>query len=113
MMEPPHLRTQISVQALTRRCHAEGRPAFVLKRGDPDAGALFLKLNGLGHGFVVLAPVRDGTGQSAWLKATGPEPVDESVANAYLERQRRIDPDLWILEIEDVSLALPLDAPLL
>ncbi|WP_242390516.1 DUF1491 family protein [Pararhodospirillum photometricum] len=111
MMEPPRLRTQITVQALTRRCHAEGRPAFVLKRGDPDAGALFLKLNGLGQGFVVLAPVRDGTGQPAWLKATGPEPVDESVASAYLERQRRIDPDLWILEIEDASLALPLDAP--
>ncbi|GEO82343.1 DUF1491 family protein [Pararhodospirillum oryzae] len=110
---PPRPTARLVVAALLRRCHAHGTPAFQVVRGDPDAGTVFIKLNGLARGCVVLAPVRDGQGQAAWLRATGPEPVDETVADAYLDRQRRTDPDLWVVEVEDPALTPPVDAPVL
>lgn len=53
-------------------------------------------------GCTVLAPTRDYERDRLWWRpATGDAPVPEADADAYLERERRIDPDLWVLEIED------------
>lgn len=110
-VDTPRLKTRLFIQALICRCEAAGLSAFRLVRGDPDSGMVYLKLNGLGAGFIVLAPIRDGTGREAWLRATGPDPVDESGADAYLDQQRRFDRDLWVIEIETRTFDVPLDAP--
>lgn len=75
----------------------------MVRRGDPDAGAIYVKLHlGIGVGCVVLAPARDyATGKAWWRRATGADPVPEPDADAYLAREARVDPDLWVLEIED------------
>jgi hypothetical protein len=104
------LKTAIWLKALIRRCDLAAIPVAVLSRGDADAGAILLKFNGRDAGCLVLAQARGMDGELVWMRATGPAPVAEADADAYIERQRRRDPDLWVVEIENGSAATIIDA---
>lgn len=97
----PRLKTRLQVLAAVRLCAVHSIPIVVARRGDDDAGTILIKLNQLERGFIVMAQTRTGTGDLAWLRATGEVPVDEPTADAYIQRQLKRDPDLWVVEIED------------
>lgn len=107
------LKTEIRVQAWLRQCMVAGLMATVARKGDPDAGALFLKVNRFKSGCEVFSGVTGPDGAAAWLRATGSAPVSEKDADIYLARQSTYDPDLWILEIEDPKEQFVLDAKIL
>ncbi|HSC18777.1 MAG TPA: DUF1491 family protein [Rhizomicrobium sp.] len=96
----PRIKSLIQVQAVIRRAELSGAHAFLVRRGSDEAGALFLKLSRLDGTFTVLNQARRGNGELVWTKPLG-EAVDEATVTAWLEKQTRFDPDLWILEIED------------
>lgn len=102
-MTEARLKSLVIVQSAVRRASMRGISATVARRGDPDAGAIYVKINlGPAAGCTVLAPTRDYERElTRWRPATGDAPVPEADADAYIERERRIDPDLWVLEIED------------
>ena len=97
------LKSAIWIKALIRRCDLAAIPVAVIARGDDDAGAILLKFNARNTGCIVLAQARGRDGELFWMKATGPAAVAEPDADAYIERQRRRDPDLWVVEIENAS----------
>src|SRR5437870_12937770 len=108
------LKSGIWIKALIRRCDLAAIGVAVVARGDGDAGAILLKLNGREEdGCTVLAQARRPDGTAVWMRATGAEPVAEAEADAYIARQRGRDPDLWVVEIETAAAAALLDTPIL
>lgn len=107
-MAGARLKRGLWVQAVLRTAMVDGRPGAVLRRGDPDAGGVLLVLHGR-DGSCVLSELA-GEGEPAWLRATGAAPVDQAAVDAYVERQLRRDPDLWVVEIEAPDLRPPFEA---
>jgi len=103
------LKSRIQVKALIRRCDIAAIGAAVTARGDPDAGAILVKLYDRETGASVLAQTRRADGTLAWLRATGAAAVAEAEADAYIARQRQRDPDLWVVEIETAAPETVLD----
>ena len=95
------LTTGLWVSAQVRLCDLAFIPATVVRRGDPDAGTVLLKLNRFEHGVTVYTQASSMTDAPAWSRGTGPRPVTEAEADAYIDRQVKYDPDVWVLEIED------------
>ncbi len=86
------------VRAYLARLQAAHVPAYVVARGDATAGAVLVKLATLDGAARLYQRSFDlMTGARAWVVlAEGPEAeVDGAIA-----RQRRGDPDLWVIEIE-------------
>jgi hypothetical protein len=108
-MVEPRLKAGIWVSMALRMGDRSGCPGAVLRKGDPDAGGVLVVLHGR-QGMLVLSQVRTADGELAWMRATGPTPVEQAAADAYVARQVRFDPDLWVLEFETPGLLPPFEA---
>jgi len=107
-MTEPRLKAGIWVSMALRMGDRAGCPGMVLRKGDADAGGILVVLHGRA-GIVVLSQARSAGGEPAWLRATGSDPVDQAAADAYVARQTRFDPDLWVLEFETHDLNPPFE----
>jgi hypothetical protein len=107
-MAEPRVKAEIWVSMAVRLGNLNGRYGAVLRRGDADAGGVLVVLRGRG-GLSVLSQMRTAEGAAAWLRATGPAPVDQAAADAYVERQVKFDPDLWVLEFESPDMLPPFE----
>jgi hypothetical protein len=107
------LKSGIWVKALIRRCDIAAIGVAVTARGDGDAGAILIKLCDREAGCSVLAQARGLDGALGWMRATGAVPVPEAQADAYIERQRRRDPDVWVIEIDGGAAERVLDDPII
>lgn len=89
--------------ALVRRAFADGAMALVARRGAPEAGAVFVKLNRLDGTFDLFAPA-----PQSFVETPGERrfehrlvSVPEADIDARLASEARMDPDFWVVEIED------------
>jgi hypothetical protein len=108
-MAEARVKAGLFVSMALRRADRDGRPGMVLRKGDPDSGGILLVLRGR-EGMCVLSQVRTAAGDPAWMRATGPAAVDQAAADAYVDRQVRRDPDLWVVEFESPGLEPPFEA---
>lgn len=94
------LSSDIWVYALVRRAELGGAFAMILRKGDARAGAVLVKVANRRTGEVRLyAEATRGDGERVWM-----QPVlstEERELDAYIERAARIDPDIWVVEVED------------
>ena len=96
------------VAAYRARLEAAGIPAYVTARGDAQAGAVLVKCATLDGAARLYGRTFGPEGDRVWMVlAEGPE----AEVDAAAARQRRADPDLWIVEIEDRQGRTLLDQP--
>ena len=112
-MSEPRLKTRLVVQAILRRYDQEAIPAYIRRKGDPDAGTVLLKIAVSRDGAIILSQARDADGRAGWLRLGGEQPLSEQDAEAAIEKAIRRDPDLYVIEIEDARARILVDGPLL
>ncbi len=94
------LSTDVWVGALIRRAELGGAFATVARKGDPRAGAVLVKtLNRLDGAAALYAEAFRGDGERVWMQPTGGHA--EPDLDRYIDKALKVDPDLWVVEIED------------
>lgn len=94
------LSTDLWVGALIRRAELEGAFPVVVRKGDARAGAVLIKVLNRSNGSTRLyAEATRMDGAQVWMQ---PAASDQEVdLDRYIERAVRIDPDVWVVEIDD------------
>jgi hypothetical protein len=101
------LKSGIWVAAYIRRCQVEGVFAAVRRRGAEEAGAIFIKVNRLDGTADLYGPAPQTAfdeakpSDRAFSPSLKVRPAPEPDVEAYLARETRFDPDVWIVETED------------
>lgn len=88
-----------------RRCAVEGVSAVVVRHGDDDAGAIFIRVNRLDGTSLLFGPAPaglDGAESDRRWVAHFPMPgVSDEKVDAHMAREYDFDRDLWLIETED------------
>jgi len=97
------LSTDVWVGALIRRAELGGAFATVVRKGDARAGTVLVKVvnRRAGEARLYAEAFRGAEGERVWMQPVAS--ADEADLDAYVERQARIDPDLWLVEIDDTQ----------
>lgn len=112
------IKTEIWVKAYVRRMAAEGAFATIVRRGDEDFGAVLVLVRRLDGTATLLGPAPrpvmsdDGDAEAAerrFIPLHAAPTVPESEAEALIERHRRFDADVWVIEVESRAGAHGLD----
>ena len=107
------LKTEIWVSALLRRVAVAGAFAAVARKGDPDGGAVLVKVATMDGRARLYAPARAGEGDRIWLDLSAGALGDvEANVDAYARKRADMDPDVWVVEIEDKHGRPFLDEPI-
>jgi hypothetical protein len=94
------LSTDVWVGALIRRAELGGAHAMVVKKGDPRAGSVLVKaFNSKTREARLYTEAFQGDGERVWMEPKASHA--ESELDLYVERALKVDPDLWVVEIED------------
>lgn len=91
------------VSALLRRVNSGGGYAAILRRGNAEAGAVFLVLRRRDGSMAVYGPAPQlAYGGDAGERCFSliADPVDPAALDRLMERELRFDSDLWLVELE-------------
>lgn len=95
----------VEAAALLRRVDSLGGHGAVLHRGDAERGSLLLAINQRGCHVALLERLLDPDGEYRWHRSGPTEQTEQGDSQAiaqHLERRRRIDSDIWIIELDIV-----------
>lgn len=101
------LKSALWVAAYLRRCQVEGAFAVVRRRGAEEAGAVFVRISRLDgtsdlYGPAPQSALDSGRGADrAFTASLAKQPAPDTAVDAYLAREIKFDPDVWIVEVED------------
>jgi hypothetical protein len=101
------LKSALWVAAYLRRCQVEGTFGVVRRRGAEEAGAVFVRISRLDGTSDLFGPApqsvsdtRRGSDRIFTASIAG-QPAPDAAVEAYLAREVKFDPDVWIVEVDD------------
>ncbi len=101
------LKTALWVAAYLRRCNVEGIFGVVRRRGAEEAGAVFVRVSRLDGTSDLFGPAPQSAFDAvqgaarAFTPCLATQSAPDADVEAYLTRQLKFDPDVWIVEVED------------
>lgn len=99
--------SRLLVQALIRATQAEGGFAAVLHSGDDGAGAILIQCIGRADGNLPASRLYERQPDFSLGYSLAPLATqswgDEAELAQYIERRRRSDPDLWVIELDSAN----------
>lgn len=89
---------------LVRRVNGSGGFAAVLKKGAEEAGAIHIAVprrDGSLHFYVPAMQLSyDNVTTGGRLFQRDPSIADDAALGAFIEKEKRFDPDFWVVELE-------------
>ena len=96
-MKTPRVTSEFWVSAYKKVLEAKAIPIFVVKKGNAEAGSILVRLSDLQGMSKVFVQSFDLEGKREWIElAAGKDSEIENV----IRRQKEVDLDLWVLEVE-------------
>lgn len=98
------LKSEIWVKAYVRRSASGDRQAYIVRHGDDDAGAIYIRINRLDGTSTLFGPapasLSGADTERRWTAFFKGAARPDAEVDGLLEREARSDPDLWIVEVE-------------
>lgn len=89
--------------ALLRLAEAEGGFGMVLQKGESERGPIVVILLEKGGNPTILERILQPDGNYAWGKSGPPDAANPEMLQKFLDRRRKYDPDLWLIELDIAS----------
>lgn len=94
------LPAQLEATALIRRAEADGGFGMIVKRGDPDRGALVLLVASRGQHQACLERALSPDGSYRWQQVGPAARANPSALADWSQKRVRFDEDLWLIELD-------------
>lgn len=99
-MSLDRLPSHVEAGSILRRADAAGDFGTIIRKGDPERGALLLLISSRGRHIACLERVLSFDKGYAW-QAVGPrESASSTEIAAFLEKRARFDEDSWVIELD-------------
>ena len=99
-MSNDRLPAAVEAAALVRRAQADGNFAAVIKKGDPDRGAMLLLVSSRGRHIACLERTLSLSGSYSWERIGPGESASSADIRELLARRTRFDADFWAIELD-------------
>lgn len=95
---PARLTSAMVVSLLCRQVQAAGGFAAVVHRGDDTAGGVVIECVDRGQRGMLLERATGDDGRDLWRSSAAVE--DDEAHRQLIERRRKFDADLWVVELD-------------
>ncbi|HEY0011906.1 MAG TPA: DUF1491 family protein [Allosphingosinicella sp.] len=97
------LASSVLVSALLKLAGRDGGFGAVLARGDAQAGSVTVILTERGERRMVVERIVQPDGSYAWQESGNHAATTDEEFKKFLDRRRRFDRDLWVIELDTAS----------
>jgi hypothetical protein len=94
------LPAQLEASAILRLAESQGGFAAVLAKGERDAGTILLVTTCRGKASTLYERMPQLDGSRIFVATKSEDPENRQEFSDYLERRRRQDPDIWLIEVD-------------